>query len=181
VSDETEAWAQQVRENRAEKDRFFGEHRQSPIPVDERDSFAGLQYFDPDSAYRVEATVREPDDQEPVELEVHNGPPTRYERVVTFTFECEGEQYALHGYRKVAEETGVFIPFRDKTTGQETYEGGRYMDLAVEGDVADFQTVTLDFNLAYTPFCAFNDAFACPLAPEENWLPTTVEAGERAP
>ena len=103
MTDDTDEWARQVRDNRAEKDRFLREHRQSPIPPDERDEFDGLDYFDPAPEYRV------------------------------------------------------------------------------EGDLAEARTVTLDFNLAYTPFCAFNDAFACPLPPEKNWLETTVEAGERAP
>jgi uncharacterized protein (DUF1684 family) len=181
VTDDIDEWARQVRDNRAEKDRFLREHRQSPIPPDERDDFDGLDYFDPDPDYRVEATVTVHDDPEPVELDVTNGPPTRYERVVTFAFELDGASRELYGYREDAEESGVFVPFRDKTTGQETYESGRYMELDVEGDLAEAGTVTLDFNLAYTPFCAFEDAFACPLPPEENWLETTVEAGERAP
>jgi uncharacterized protein (DUF1684 family) len=53
------------------------------------------------------------------------------------------------------------------------------MELEVEGDLAEGDRVTLDFNLAYAPFCAYNDSFSCPLPPEENWLETTIEAGER--
>ena len=181
MTDETDDWAEQVRENRAEKDRFLAEHRQSPIPPGEREDFDGLEYFDPNPEYCVEASVAVHEEPEPVELDVTNGPPTRYERAVTFSFDLDGETRELHGYRHDADESSVFVPFRDKTTGQETYEGGRYMELEAAGELADVEEVTLDFNLAYTPFCAFNDAFACPLPPEENWLETTVEAGERAP
>jgi uncharacterized protein (DUF1684 family) len=179
MTDDTEAWAARLRENRREKDRFFAEHRQSPIPPGEREEFDGLDYVDPDPAYRVEASVTVHDDPEPVEMTVSDGPPTRYERVVTFVFELDGETHDLHGYRKADEDSGIFVPFRDETTGQETDGGGRYLDLEPEGDLSTVETVTLDFNLAYTPFCAFNDAFACPLPPEENWLETTIEAGER--
>lgn len=175
-----ESWATRLRENRDEKDRFFGEHRQSPIPPEDREEFEGLDYFDPDASYRVEATVTVHDDPDMVELEVTNGPPTRYERVVTFAFDLGGESHELDGFRAGPEESTVFVPFRDKTTGQETYEGGRYLELDGVEDLADGDTLALDFNLAYTPFCAYNDAFACPLAPEDNWLETAVEAGERA-
>jgi uncharacterized protein (DUF1684 family) len=71
------------------------------------------------------------------------------------------------------------VPFRDKTTGQESYRGGRYLELHPEDDLVDGETVTLDFNLAYTPFCSYTDTFSCPLPPEENWLGATVRAGER--
>jgi hypothetical protein len=73
----------------------------------------------------------------------------------------------------------VFVPFRDKTTGQETYAGGRYMELEPDRQLAEGDRVTIDFNLAYAPFCAYSETFACPLPPEENWLGVPVRAGER--
>ena len=179
MTEDTESWAEELRDNRAEKDEFFSEHRQSPVPPEDREAFDGLDYYDPDPDYRVEATVTVHDDPEPVELDVTSGSAARYERVVTFTFELDGTR-ELHGYQQ-DEESTLFVPFRDKTTGQETYEGGRYIELDIEGELADGDTVTIDFNLAYTPFCAFNETFSCPLPPEENWLETTVEAGERTP
>ena len=175
------AWTAELREKREEKDRFFADHPQSPVRPDEREDFDGLDYFDPDPTYRVTATVSVHDDPEPVEMETANGPPTRYLRVVTFTFELDGEELTLAGYRQETEEDVVFVPFRDKTTGQGSYAGGRYMELQPSGELADGDAVVVDFNLAYTPFCAYSDAFACPLPPEENWLETTVRAGERDP
>jgi uncharacterized protein (DUF1684 family) len=174
-------WAERVRENRAQKDRFFAEHRQSPIPPDERDGFDGLAYFEPDPDHRVDATVTVHDDPDPVELEITDGRTMRYRCVATFAFELDGEAYELHGYRQAEDDEAIFVPFRDKTTGQQTYKGGRYMELEPTEALADGATVTLDFNLAYSPFCAFSETFACPLPPEENWLETTVEAGEKAP
>ncbi|WP_313694538.1 DUF1684 domain-containing protein [Halorarum halobium] len=177
-------WAAQVRANRAEKDEFFAEHRQSPLPAEERESFDGLDYFDPDPAYRLSATVTVHDDPDPVELTVRNGEAARFERAVTFSFALPRDdggtaEATLVGYGRDGEET-LFVPFRDKTTGQETYDGGRYMDLHPEGTLSDADDVVLDFNLAYTPFCAFSDAFACPLPPTENWLEGAVRAGERS-
>jgi uncharacterized protein (DUF1684 family) len=182
VTDETDDWADRLRANRTEKDRFFAEHRQSPIPPAERDTFDGLSYFDPDPTYRVETTVRVHDDPETVELDTSDDRAIRYRRAVTFEFELDGETHELHGYRQVAEDSReVFVPFRDKTTGQQSYHGGRYMELEPDEPLSDGDRVTLDFNLAYTPFCAFSDVFSCPLAPEENWLDAAIEAGERTP
>ena len=72
-----------------------------------------------------------------------------------------------------------FIPFRDKTTGQQTYKGGRYMELSPDRELEDGDEIVLDLNLAYTPFCAYSETFDCPLPPEENWLGVTIPAGER--
>ena len=177
-------WRERLQENRAEKDDFFADDPRSPLSPSAREGFDGLDYFPPDPSYRVQATATRHDEPEPTELTVENGPPERFLRTVTFTFELPGEDGAvdasLSGYSREGGE-GLLVPFRDKTTGQATYRGGRYMDLRPDGELADGDTVVVDFNLAYTPFCAFDDAFACPLPPEENWLSTTVPAGERDP
>ncbi|GAB6860344.1 DUF1684 domain-containing protein [Haloplanus litoreus] len=175
-------YADRLRENRAEKDRAFAENRTSPLPPEERDGFDGLDYFDPDPDYRVEATVTVHDDPEPVDMETSDDRTVRYLRVATLTFDLDGDTRTLYAYRQEgAVGDDLFVPFRDKTTGQQTYRGGRYMELAPDRALTDGDRIPLDFNLAYTPFCAFSDAFSCPLPPEENWLATTVPAGERAP
>ncbi|MFB6090661.1 MAG: DUF1684 domain-containing protein [Halobellus sp.] len=174
-------YVERLRTNREEKDEFFGTHPQSPVPPEHRDDFDGLDYFAPAPDYRIEATVTVHDDPEPVPMDTTAGEEVRYVRVVTFTFEVDGETHELHGYKQRPDdaEEPVFVPFRDKTTGQETYRGGRYIELHPEGDLEDGDAVVLDFNLAYTPFCAFSEAFSCPLPPEENWLETAIRAGER--
>jgi uncharacterized protein (DUF1684 family) len=180
MTETSEEWATQLRENRAEKDRFFAEHRQSPIPPEERDDFDGLDYFEPDATYRVEATVAVYDDPERVDVETSDGRTVPYDRVAAFTFDIDGETHELQGYRQPNDDSDtVFVPFRDKTTGQQTYEDGRYMELEPERELGEGEEVTVDFNLAYSPFCAFSETFSCPLPPEENWLDTTIEAGEK--
>ncbi|GAB7095521.1 DUF1684 domain-containing protein [Halolamina litorea] len=179
---ETTDWEQQLRANREEKDRFFAEHPQSPVPPEHRDGFEGLDYFEPNEDFRVAAVAEVHDEPEPVEMETTNGPPVRYLRVATFAFELRGEDCELHAYRQEnSEEDTLFVPFRDKTTGQQTYHGGRYMEFEPEGELETGDTVTLDFNLAYSPFCAFSETFSCPLPPEENWLEVVVPAGEKTP
>ena len=179
--DTADGYVADLRTNREEKDEFFAEHPQSPIPPEHREAFSGLDYFDPDPDYRIEASVTVHDDPDPVPMETTAGNEVRYVRIVTFDFDLGGEAVELHGYKQRPEddEEAVFVPFRDKTTGQESYRGGRYLELHPENDLADGDVVTLDFNLAYSPFCVFSDTFSCPLPPEENWLDVAVRAGER--
>jgi uncharacterized protein (DUF1684 family) len=172
-------WREELLENRAEKDRFFAEHPQSPIPPDERDDFDGLTYFDPAPEFRVEATVEPHDDPESVVMETTVDTEVRYERVADLSFTINETEQTLSAYQQNEDEEQWFIPFRDKTTGQQTYQSGRYMELEV-GEIDEIpDAVTLDFNLAYSPFCAYSDTFACPLPPEENWLDVEIKAGER--
>ena len=179
--DTADGYVADLRTNREEKDEFFAEHPQSPIPPEHREAFSGLDYFDPDPDSRVTASVTTHDDPDPVPMETTAGNEVRYVRIVTFDFDLGGEDLELHGYKQRPEddEEAVFVPFRDKTTGQESYRGGRYLELHPENDLADGDVVTLDFNLAYSPFCAFSETFSCPLPPEENWLDVAVRAGER--
>jgi hypothetical protein len=177
-----EEWREQLSAHRAEKDEFFADHPQSPVPPEERDDFESLDYFDPDADYRVTATVEVHDQPEPVEMDVSAGPPQRYLRVATLHFELgegdDAETYELAGYRQQEDDDGLFVPFRDKTTGQQTYRDGRYMEFETE-ELVDGSEMVLDFNLAYSPFCAYSETFACPLAPEENWLDAEILAGEQ--
>ena len=190
-----EQWRAELEGHREQKDDFLADHPQSPLPPEEREGFAGLDYFDPDPDYRVRAEVEvhgvdepsssareteSPGDPEPVEMDVSAGRPQRYLRVATLHFELDGDAYELAGYRQEDQE-GLFVPFRDKTTGQQTYQDGRYMEFETEGDLEDGAEMVLDFNLAYSPFCAFSEVFSCPLPPEENWLETEILAGEKAP
>jgi uncharacterized protein (DUF1684 family) len=175
-----EAWREELEAHREEKDDFFAEHQQSPIPLEERDEFDGLDYFDPDPDYRVTATVETIDELDPVDVEITSAPPQRYLRVGILHFELDGEAHELTIYRQVKGQNDLFVPFRDKTTGQQTYEKGRYMEFQTEGELEDGLKIPLDFNLAYAPFCAYNETFGCPLPPEENWLDTEIRAGEKA-
>ncbi|AFK20139.1 DUF1684 domain-containing protein [Haloferax mediterranei ATCC 33500] len=177
---DSEAYIAELRAKRTEKDEFFDTHPQSPIPPEERDTFDGLDYFDPDPDYRVTASVETHDDPEPVVMDTSTGREVRYLRVATFHFELRGTDLELGAYRQEHDNSPtLFVPFRDKTTGQQTYNGGRYMELTPDAPLDELDEVVVDFNLAYNPFCAFTDTFDCPLPPEENWLDVVVPAGEQ--
>ena len=204
---DTDGWREELQSYRDQKDEQFGSARQSPVPPDEREAFDGLPYFEPDPAYRVEATVELVDGDGTVTMETSTEGEggTRpegasrsartaseasrerlYRRAARLHFtvpEAEGEptEATLVAYQRVDEtDSGsLFVPFRDKTTGQQTYPGGRYMELHYDDELADGAEIPLDFNLAYSPFCAYSEAYECPLPPRENWLEIAVSAGER--
>jgi hypothetical protein len=177
---DTAAWREQVTRDREQKDRFFGEHPHSPVPRAKRGAFEGLDYYPPDPDYRVEATVTVHDDPEELVMQTTTGEERTYAHAVTLNFAVTGVEETLAGYRRVdGDEPGLFVPFRDETSGETTYGAGRYLELDAEPPLSESQTVVVDFNGAYSPFCAYNDGYSCPLAPTENWLDLRVEAGER--
>jgi uncharacterized protein (DUF1684 family) len=172
------AWRDRLTDHRREKDEFFAEHPQSPIPPGDRDDFDGLPYFDLDPEYRVVARFSRAQDPDTVKLDSTQGPPAEYERVAVFGFQLGGDHHTLAAFR-VEGEDSLFVPFTDETNGDETYGRGRYLDVAVPEDAETGDDVVVDFNLAYSPFCAYSDTFSCALPPEENRVDAPVRAGER--
>lgn len=179
MSRSEDTWRERLEQQREEKDAFLGEHPQSPVPPEHRESFDGLSYYPPDPDYRVNAIVERHEDPESVQLETTAGPEQAYQHVATLRFTVSGEEHELPAYYREDQE-GLFVPFRDATTGEETYTLGRYLDVDVAvDDLADGDALTVDFNDAYSPFCAYSETYSCPIPPEENELDTPIEAGEK--
>ncbi|QLG62880.1 DUF1684 domain-containing protein [Halorarum salinum] len=178
VSDDAD-YVEAVREHRRRKDEFLAEHPQSPIPSDRRAGFEGLPYFDPDPAYRVEAPLHEHDDPGEITVETTQNGERRYRNVGEFRFELDGGAVTLQAYRSPGDERRLWVPFRDATSGEGTYPAGRYLDLEDPADRTADGDWVLDFNGAYSPYCAYSEAYECPLVPTENWLDVAVEAGEK--
>jgi uncharacterized protein (DUF1684 family) len=174
------SYADEVTAFRADKDEFFRTAHQSPIPHEQRHEYPGLRYYPPDEAYRIEGLHLEPDPDPTATTEIvtSDGKTREAFRVGTLTFSVPGGSASLAGY---AFEPGpveeLFIPFRDATSGSDTYGAGRYLDLEPEDD----GSYALDFNLAYNPWCAYAPQYSCPLPPRENWLTFAIPAGEQVP
>ena len=158
---------------RDEKDRAFAEEGQSPILAADLDRFDGLHYFEPDPALRFVLRVAPFESIDLIEMDTSQGQPATYERFGRLGFELDGTACQLTVYRDPGHRS-LFLPFRDATSGMETYGAGRYVDLEAEG--AD---VVLDFNYAYNPFCAYSPHWVCPVPPLENTLNVAIRAGER--
>ncbi|MBV9598678.1 MAG: DUF1684 domain-containing protein [Chloroflexi bacterium] len=165
---------------RAQKDDLFKNHPQSPLPVDERARFGGLPYWPFDPAARVVAHFL------PDEHEVPQGAPAEvaFHRIGTLTFELHQQHLELPALWIDGYAGGLFVPFKDATSGSLTYGGGRYLLDTIKsadlGSSADDATVILDFNYAYHPSCAYDPVWVCPLAPPDSRLSIPVEAGEQS-
>ena len=166
---------------RARRDELFAQHPQSPVPEGERPGFTGLPYFPANPAAVSTVAVRPAGG----DLEIDTGGPdgvVRYRRVGV----AQTPWGALTLWWIEAYGGGLFLPFRDATFGRETYGGGRYLTDTVKGTFGRGltwlgpQRVRLDFNYAYNPSCAYDERWACPLAPEENRLAEPIGAGELA-
>jgi uncharacterized protein (DUF1684 family) len=160
-----------VQKLRREKDHYFGHEHDSPLTVEQRAHFEGLRYFTEEASLRYTVTVDPEGGRAVEEVEMSDGSSDHLRRAGTVRFAVGGERVALIAF---AQGDGLFIPFRDSTSGTETYGAGRYVEAEPLGD-GRFE---LDFNRAYNPYCAYNDTWRCPLPPRENWLPVPIKAGE---
>lgn len=182
---DAQTYAQAILQARAEKDEFFASYPDSPIPDTERGAgFSGLRYYPPDLAYRVEAEVAPFAERETIMLGSTGGDLRPQVRYAELRFTLEGEPCRLVAFKDANGDLDapgeLFVPFRDATTGTETYGAGRYLEAEEHehGDGGRF--AALDFNLAYSPWCAYNEAYSCVLPPPENRLNVSVRAGEQS-
>jgi len=162
---------------REKKDRFFKENAQSPLMESDRRKFKGLIYYPIDPKYSMIGSIEKyPTEPKPIyiTLPTNKERGRKYVKYGRFKFKWEGKEYVLQIYRPLGGGE-LFLPFKDKTSKTETYPKGRY--LYIEPMAGG--KVLIDFNRAYNPFCQFNEKYACPFAPEENWLDIAIRAGEK--
>jgi uncharacterized protein (DUF1684 family) len=174
---------------RAERERLFRGHPQSPVPPAERSTFRA-RHFRYQPAFRFEVRLEgggppAPGSSggPPIELPNSGREVLAFRRIgaVTLPFADRPRRLAVFWIEGYA--GGLFLPFRDATNGRQTYGAGRYLlDGAKGADLGGdpaWGTLVLDFNFAYQPSCAFDPRWACPLAPPENGLDVAIPAGER--
>ena len=165
---------------RRTRDELFKTHPQSPIPEPARESYMGTSLYDYDDGFRVEAEV-EPTAAESYEVPTSGGDQFAFTRVGIAEFEIRKEHHQLELYWLSTYGGGLFVPFRDATSGRDTYGAGRYLLDTVKG--ADLGMsggrLVLDFNFAYNPSCSYDPRWVCPLAPPANRLDLDVQAGEK--
>ena len=162
---------------REKKDWFFKEDAQSPLIESDRKKFKGLLYYPIDLKYSMIGSIEKyPTEPKPIYiiLPTNKERGRKYVKYGRFKFKWEGKEYVLQIYRPLGGGE-LFLPFKDKTSGTETYPKGRYLYI----EPMPGGKMLIDFNRAYNPFCQFNEKYACPFAPEENWLDTAIRAGEK--
>ncbi|MCE7064164.1 DUF1684 domain-containing protein [Dyadobacter sp. CY326] len=141
-----------------------------------------LQFYEPDSSFRVVAKFEKSRGQS-FEMPTYSGVNKTYVKYGKLKFRLHGRKQTLTVYRSLSLQSlakykdYLFIPFKDKTNGDESYGGGRYIDLKTT-DIKN-NTLILDFNKAYNPYCAYSDGYNCPIPPSPNHLPVAILAGEK--
>ena len=168
-----------IRRFQQEMNALFMDPEDSPFTDAERQRFKGHDFFVADTSFRVMAYLERTPDTEPFLMPTTT---TRQalERVYgILEFQINGEVFELEVYqnqdlsREAEFEDYLFLPFLDETNGEDTYAGGRYIDLSIPGG----DSLLVDFNKAYNPYCVYNEKYSCPIVPLQNSLPIRVEAG----
>jgi uncharacterized protein (DUF1684 family) len=165
----------EIEKFRKQKDTFFKTNGQSPLKPEQRPSFSGLSYYPVNEDLALHLEAKEFEDKEEIEMQTSTGDLRTYLRWGTVTFTVDGEEATLTLYFSPAHRH-FFLPFMDATSGDETYGAGRYIDPhPLEDNI--FQ---VDFNQAYSPYCAYNENYSCPIPPQENRLKVAIRAGEKS-
>ncbi|UJH66766.1 DUF1684 domain-containing protein [Allomuricauda sp. SCSIO 65647] len=151
----------------------------SPLPDRHRKDFEGLDFFAPDTSYVIKARFERTPDAIPFFMPTTTERKTKEVVYGIAHFELNGKKHRLEIYQSldllhdIRYRGNLFLPFLDETNGNETYGGGRYINLRIpKGD-----TLVIDFNKAYNPYCVYDKKYSCPLVPRQNYLRTNVRAG----
>lgn len=177
-SQNSEAYISSIETLREEKDHYMRTAPDSPFS-DSSALFTGLHYYPVNPAYRINARLTPIDQKKAVTLPTSDEKQKSYLEYAYAEFELGGVKNKLlileimdsGPYRGT-----LFLAFADQTSAKETYGAGRYLDIK---KVPGSSSITLDFNEAYNPYCAYNDNFSCPFPPQENILNIAIEAGEK--
>ncbi|MFV0566415.1 MAG: DUF1684 domain-containing protein [Flavobacteriaceae bacterium] len=157
----------------------FKDASKSPLKNSDRKHFKGLDFFKFDSAYVVTAQFKRTPNERPFKMKTTTDRTPQYIKYGELDFVLKGKPLKLAIYQNLdlmaqgGYEDYLFLPFLDETNGAESYGGGRYIDARIPKG----NTMVIDFNSAYNPYCAYNDKYSCPIVPRENYLRVRVEAG----
>lgn len=170
-------YLQTIQAARTTKDNEFRTSSDSPVPRDKVDELVPLSYFPPDPDYVVAASLKAAPPGQVIDMPTSTGEVRKEELVGVLEFSLQGQSLTLSAFRDATtrDMSRLFVPFRDLTSGTETYQAGRYLDL----DRTATGIYNIDFNKAYYPYCYYNAKFDCPYPPPENRLSLAIRAGER--
>jgi uncharacterized protein len=172
------AYIAMIEEDRKDTDRFMRTSSESPFAKNPKE-FTGLKYFAPNAKYKIIANLTPITEKKMIVLGTSDG---KEQRLVEYAYaefkldDVENKLLILESIDMGPTRGTLFLAFGDKTSGEETYGGGRYLDVK---KTPGSTTITLDFNKAYNPYCAYNDTYSCPLPPPENLLNVAIKAGEK--
>lgn len=170
----------EVKKFQKELNAEYSNPKETPLRGENFTNFKGHRFFPFDLKYRIKAKFSKTENSKPFDLPTSSGKTKSYKEYGKATFELDGKSYTLTLYQSLdlikqeKYKDYLFLPFRDATNEKETYGGGKYMDLTIPKG----NTIVLDFNKSYQPYCAYNAYdYNCPIVPEENKLPVEIRAG----
>lgn len=179
IQGKSQSYRDSILLHRQQINEEFANPETSILDRNDLEAFSGLPFFSVDDRFRIKAKIALLPPADPFRMRTSDRRIRAYERYALATFELDGRSYTLTLYQSLSnkfeteEEESLFLPFTDETCGKEPYGGGKYLDLPVpNGD-----SLTIDFNLAYNPYCAYSDGYSCPIPPKENHLPVPIIAG----
>lgn len=177
-SQDQTAYINEIKTERDDKDRFMRTSPESPF-ASNPENFKGLQYYPPDIRYKITSDLIPVKNKKTVVLSTNDGKEQRYIEYAYAEFDLDGYHHKLLILEIIDEgqsRGNLFLAFGDETSAVETYGAGRYLDIS---KVPGSNSITLDFNKAYNPYCAYNDTYSCPIPPPENLLKVPINAGEK--
>lgn len=180
--EQNSAYIQDIEQFRENINQEFADSSSSPLSSEGMVHFDGLDFFPPDEKYCIEAQFILNPDPVPFGMETTTERRPVYVKYGEAHFVLDGQAHILAIYqsdkaRSMQEfKEYLFLPFKDLTNGVETYGGGRYIDLKIPAE----NTILIDFNKAYNPYCAYNHKYSCPVPPRENHLNIAIPAGVKA-
>jgi uncharacterized protein (DUF1684 family) len=154
----------------------------SPLKKKDLKKFKGLDFFLADSSFIISAKLIKTIDAPTFEMATTTDRKPLYKEFGILTFNLKGKKCELTIYQSQDDlrdekyKEYLFLPFTDNTSGSESYGGGRYMDVMTT-DISNENTVLLNFNNTYNPYCAYNDRYSCPLTPRKNHIDLEIKAG----
>ena len=158
---------------------YFKDASVSPLKPKDLKNFQGLDFFEFDSIYVVKAKIEETKESLPFKMKTTTDIPADVRKYADLFFQISDKEFELSVYENLeyegveGYENYLFLPFLDETNEDETYGGGRYLDLFLNGT----DSIIIDFNKAYNPKCVYDENFSCPIVPRKNFLNTRIEAG----
>lgn len=176
-SETSEAYIAKIEQQRKEKDNDMRNGEESPF--NDSIKFTGLKYFPVDAKYRIDARLVEISQRKTVTLPTSDNSQKTYQEYAYAEFKLDGVDNRLLILEIIDQSPfsgTLFLAFADQTSALETYGAGRYLELK---KVPGAKSITLDFNEAYNPYCAYSDKFSCPFPPKENMLNVAISAGEK--
>ena len=172
-----EDYLEEVQKKRQGIIDFMENDPDSPFHKKGEIEYMGLNFFDIDPTYNVKARIEKLQSPIPFDIQMTDGETAKYFKyaIAHFTIDNKSQKLFLLKSESFFDEPWLFLPFYDETSADETYGGGRFLNV----EYHDEKEIYIDFNLAYNPYCAYTDSYRCPIPPAENKVTVKIPAGER--